>query len=137
MRGFANIRNPTNERFDCVWALRDWVRRILRRNKDQKLKITACEDPILLSLLMGKKTVLPDPEPIIAWLRAIHYSLDDDFPELDSPRSVTSTPSATPRKLAKNYAAAVCSPSLVRAGPASAPVLLLELKPAEAPRAEP
>ena len=135
MRGFANIRNPTNERFDCVLALRDWFRRILRRNKDKKLNVTACDDPVLLGLLVGKKTVLPDPEPIIARLRAIHYSLDDDFPELESPRSVSSTPLATPRKLAKSYAAVVSTPSSVEAGPSSAPVPL-GLKSTEAPRAE-
>ena len=86
---------------------------------------------------MGKKSALPDHEPIIARLRAINYSLDDEFPELDSPRSVASTPSVTPRKLAKSYAAVVSTPMQVRAGPSSAPVLPLELKPTEAPRAEP
>ena len=48
--------------------------------RDQYLKVTACEDPVLLGALMGKKSVLPDHDPIVTRLRAIHYSLDEDFP---------------------------------------------------------
>ena len=75
LRGFANVRNPSKERLDCVLALRDWFRHILRRNRDQKIKVTACEDPVMLGILMGKKSVLPDHDPIIARLRPVLYPL--------------------------------------------------------------
>ena len=45
---------------------------------------------------MGKKTLLPDCEPMNARLCAIRCALDGEFPELESPRSVVSTPLATP-----------------------------------------
>ena len=92
LRGFANSRLPYDERWDCVLALRDWFRRILRRNRSHNLNIISCEDPVLLEVLKGKKFILSDVDPMLARLRAVRYSLDEDFPELDSPRSATSKP---------------------------------------------
>ena len=63
-----------------------------------------------------------------ARLRAIKCALDDEFPVLESPKSIPPTPSSsTPApNFPKSFAAAVSTPAGV-AGPSSAPVLPLVL----------
>ena len=138
LRGFINpLLSPSN-RLECVHAIRDWFRRILRRNSDKKITVTAVEDPVLLGVLKGKKFVIPPATDMEARLRAIHYALDDDFPVLDSPKSLPpTTPSSTPaHAFPKSFAAIVSSPMGV-AGPSSAPVLPLVLPTTSAASAAP
>ena len=111
LRGFVNPLLSPSKRLECVHALRDWFRRILRRNADRKLNVTSVEDPVLLGILKGKKFIIPPASDMEARLRAINYSLDNEFPELESPKSVASTPSSTlMHKFAKSFAEAVHSP---------------------------
>ena len=85
-----------SKRLECVHALRDWFRRILRRNADRKMNVISVQDPVLLAVLKGKKFIIPPATDMEARLRAINYSLNNDFPELESPKSVVSTPPPRP-----------------------------------------
>ena len=120
-------------RLDCVHAVRDWFRRILRRDSDKKINVTAVEDPVLLGVLKGKKFIIPPANDMEARLRAINYALDDEFPLLDSPKSIPPTPS---HQFAKSFAAVAASPAGV-AGPSSAPELPLVLTKTAAVSASP
>ena len=96
LRGFANPLSPDLAKLQCVSSLKDWFRRILRRNKDQGYTNVACNDPVLLELLKSKRFYLPKPEPMQARLRAIRFGIEADFPELPSPNSRSSTPTSAP-----------------------------------------
>ena len=118
--------------------MRDWFRRILRRNSDKKINVTSVEDPVLLAILKGKKFVLPPATDMEARLRAVNCALDDEFPELESPRSIPPTPSSTPTyHFPKSFAAVASSPPSGVAGPSTAPELPLELPLAAAASAPP
>ena len=77
-----------SKRLECVHALCDRFQRILWRNADRKFNVTSVEDPVLLGILKGKKFIIPLARDMEARLRAINYSLDHEFPELESPKSV-------------------------------------------------
>ena len=128
LRGFVNPLLSPSTRLECVHAMRDWFRRILKRNSDKQIKITAVEDPVLLGVLKGKKFVIPPAIDMETRLRAIKCALDDEFPILESPKSIPPTPaSSTPApKFHKSFAAVVSTPAGV-AGPSSAPLLPLVL----------
>ena len=132
LRGLANPLTPLEDRLGCVASLKDWLRRIIRHNKEHKINVTACSDPLMLEIFKSRKGILPECEPLLRRLNAIRCGLDMDFPELASPVSTCSTPNPTPKTVAKkSYSQAVASiegqppPRAVVAGSLTAPEGLL------------
>ena len=91
-RGIANPLGQVADKLGCIAAVKDWVRHIIRRNKELKINVTASSDPLMLDIRKARKNTLPDVESLCRHLNAIRCGIDMDFPELATPASACSTP---------------------------------------------
>ena len=133
--GIVNPLENAIYKLGCIACLKNWVKRIIRRNRELKINVTAVTDPLILDILKVQKNTLPDVVLLRYRLNAIRCSLDMDFPELVSPASACSTPRVVIMSLSKlpiSLSEALASP------PCTAPGgLHQEQQTAAAPSAEP
>ena len=64
MRCITNPLGLLEDKLACVAEIKAWVKRIIRRNRDHKINVTASSDPVVLDYLKARKGTLPDPDPL-------------------------------------------------------------------------
>ena len=60
LRGLANPLTPLEDRLGCIVSLKDWLRWIIRCNKEHKINVNACSDPLMLEIFKSRKGILPE-----------------------------------------------------------------------------
>ena len=128
-RAIANDMLDKEIRLYNIQELKAWFKKLLRVNKNHGVNVVACSDPVLLPFIKAGRGVLPNVADLCLRLKAVHVSIDDDFPDLPSPVSVRSfTPSVSSQDLPVTFSQVVkgvtdTPPRVEVAGSASAPQL--------------
>ena len=76
MRCITNPLGLLEDKLACIGEIKAWVKRIIRRNRDHKINVTASSDPVILDYLKARKGTIPDTEPLARHLNAILWGIE-------------------------------------------------------------